>query len=449
MRQTAIRLVATGIALFACGSASAVIGTPDPVPAATLLTPYFEVALDDPNGEQTRLSVVNVYEDPTLAHVQLWTEFGSPSFGFDVYLGGRDSVEIDLRLVFAGIVPQTGPTLSGNGPDSDANTNLPGCSTGASEFFGVSLPIPDKLSAAQTAFLRQMHAGEPVAALNNRCFGLPRSDGIARGYVTIDTVQACTLDNPTTPGYFINGGFGTATNNNRLIGSFTQLDRVNGVYPTSPMVHIEADGVDPRTTTPGLHTFYGTFSDAIPNDNREPLGAVWQARLLAPGAFDAGSEVIVWRDRGNKSGLGNGAVCGTTPLAMPYGQTQVASFDEEENLYILNTPPPPPNPPPPDVLPFPFVTQRVEASDFSNFDAGFTHFNLNTFVTGNPYGTDLQPSFVMVRHRRAGSYSALVPATQIYNVTEMDSATQCKATFEYAPGLFRCENTFLNPFINQ
>jgi hypothetical protein len=60
-----------------------------------------------------------------LAHVTLWTDWGIPTFTFDVYLEGRDSVEVDLRLLFRGIVPQSGPGRTTLGNESDSSVSFP------------------------------------------------------------------------------------------------------------------------------------------------------------------------------------------------------------------------------------------------------------------------------------------------------------------------------------
>ena len=61
-------LVACLLAVLAA-PAFAVIGTVDDVPAATLLLPYFEVDLDDPNGVTTLMSINNASATAVLAHV--------------------------------------------------------------------------------------------------------------------------------------------------------------------------------------------------------------------------------------------------------------------------------------------------------------------------------------------------------------------------------------------
>lgn len=405
------------LALLVPGPSQAVIGTLDNVPAATLLVPYFEADLDDPNGPQTRLSVFNATEDATLAHVQLWTDWGTPTFGFDVYLGGRDMVEIDLRLVFAGLVPQTGPSLSGNGPFSDASVNFAGCAAGANDVSGVSLPIPDRLDATQIASLRNHHTGSPVPQLGNRCTAEDFGDGIARGYVTIDTVNQCGLASPASAGYFT----GVATAQNHLVGSFTLTDRNASNYPASPMVHIEASATDPLTTTPGNHTFYGMYVAATATDQREPLGTAWQARVLSPAATEAVTELVVWRERGSVAQLTTGVNCNAMPLPFPLGQTQITLLDESEQADILNDDVVYPNPQPPPELPFPLVAQKVDAATFFPWDAGFAHLNLNSFVVGNAYGDDVLQSFVLVRLTRGGSYGASLPATMVGDPNHVQS----------------------------
>ncbi len=133
------------------------------------------------------------------------------------------------------------------------------------------------------------------------------------------------------------------------------LDRNGMQFPASPMVHIEANGTDPLTTTPGNHTFYGTMLGASAADNREPLGAMWDARVYA--SFGLGglnnTEFVVWRDRGSAAQMNSGTNCGALPPPFPLYQTQVALFDESEQVVGLDSPPPPPNPPPPPPSPPP------------------------------------------------------------------------------------------------
>lgn len=417
-RSTLVLLSAlAATTLLAPAPSRAAIGAMDNVPAATLLAPYFEVDLDDANGPQTRLSVFNAFDSAELTHVQLWSEWGNPTFGFDVYLGGRDTVEIDLGMVFKGVLPQTGPTLSGNGPHSDTNINFAGCPAAGSLVSAVSLPIPDLLDADQIAFLRNTHTGRPVPEFSNRCLSTNHGDSLARGYVTIDSVNQCSLLNPTSPGYFVAGGNGVASNRNKLVGSFTVLDRNGLQFPASPMVHIEASGTDALTTTPGNHTFYGLMVGAAASDNREPLGAVWDARVyssLGLGGVN-NTDLIVWRDRGTAAQWSNGTVCGSAPPQFPLSHTQIALFDESEQVVSLDQAPPYPNPLPPPSYPFPFASQKVAVHEFFPWDGGFIRLNLNTVVPGGPPYANFanSQSFVLVRHSFNGAAGAFFPATYL------------------------------------
>lgn len=424
-RSTLVLLSAlAATTLLAPAPSRAAIGAMDNVPAATLLAPYFEVDLDDANGPQTRLSVFNAFDTAELTHVQLWSEWGNPTFGFDVYLGGRDTVEIDLGMVFKGVLPQTGPTLSGNGPHSNTNINFPGCPSAGSLVNAVSLPIPDLLDANQIAFLRNTHTGRPVPELGaNKCMSRNHGDSLARGYVTIDSVSACSLLNPSSPGYFVSGGLGVASNRNKLVGSFTVLNRNGMQFPASPMVHVEASGTDPLTTTPGNHTFYGTMVNALASDNREPLGSVWDARVYS--SFGLGglnnTELLVWRDRGNTNQMTTGSNCGSMPSHFPLDHTQVALFDETEQVESLNAQPPFPNPTPPRLTPFAVASQKIAVHEFFPWDGGFIRLNLNTLVLGGgpPYTNfGNSQSFVLISHSFNGAAGAFFPATYIHGPSE-------------------------------
>src|SRR6185295_8058429 len=90
------------------GQASALICTVDDVPAATLLLPYFEVDLDNPNGVTTLFSVNNASATAILAHVVVWSDLSVPVLDFNIYLTGYDVQSINLRdIIVGGIIPRT------------------------------------------------------------------------------------------------------------------------------------------------------------------------------------------------------------------------------------------------------------------------------------------------------------------------------------------------------
>ena len=76
------------LALLLAGSAarsrpaSAAVCHLESVPAATLLLPYFEVNLNDPNGLTTLFSVNNASATAVLAHVVLWSDLSVPVLAF-------------------------------------------------------------------------------------------------------------------------------------------------------------------------------------------------------------------------------------------------------------------------------------------------------------------------------------------------------------------------------
>src|SRR5436305_10978415 len=99
----------------------------DVVPAATLLLPYFEVDLASPGGETTLISIDNASDQGVLAHVVLWTDWGVPTLAFDLYLTGYDVQTLNLRDLFSGTLPRTGPAISPVGALSLVTGDFPGC----------------------------------------------------------------------------------------------------------------------------------------------------------------------------------------------------------------------------------------------------------------------------------------------------------------------------------
>ncbi|MEO5624284.1 MAG: hypothetical protein ABJB02_00675 [Dokdonella sp.] len=398
------------VTLVANAPASAAIGTLDRVPAATLLLPYFEVDLADPNGPQTRFTVANASPDPTLAHATLWSDTGVPTFSFDLYVGGRGSVEVDLRLLFSGVVPQTAPGNFSAGPDSSPHVAVANCPLAATALYA-GMPVLDRLSDSQVAHLRAAHTGQASALFGNMCAGASHGDAIARGYVTIDAVNSCSSNFPTDPNYFVSGGSGIASNANVLFGQYTAIERGNRVTAASPLVSIEASSTDLLTNTAGNYTFYAGYDGANAADNREPLGTVWEARYLDVGFFDPGTELIVWRDPGFAH---SPFTCGSLPADFPRQQTEIAAFDEQEQVSFLNGGNVYPNPPPLPIYPFPLIAQRVAVEDLSPFRGGFVHLNLNASPPGSVASTSgLLQSFVAVRHRLGGTFGAALPASYL------------------------------------
>src|SRR5262249_15085000 len=169
------------------------------------------------------------------------------------------------------------------------------------------------------------------SSLLGGCAGLAYSDNIARGYITVDAVNNCTLRFPGDIGYFASGGTGDASNQNVLWGDYFYVNSIQGSSEGEALVHIEADATNPETAVPGQYTFYGRYVAWTATDNREPLATNFAARFLNGGTFPAGTEFVVWRD----SKVNQGAFkCGTTPAWYPLGQEQIVIFDEEEQQQV-------------------------------------------------------------------------------------------------------------------
>jgi hypothetical protein len=346
----------TVLLLAAAGPAYAGLCDNDERPAATLLLPYFEVNLDDPNGVTTVFSINNAYDEAVLAHVTLWTDLAVPALNFDVYLTGFDVQAVNLRDIFNGFLPRTASagqdpadTLSPQGEFSQ-DVNFASCNG--------QLPLPN-LPATLVNHIRNAFTGK-FSAVFNGCAGRDRGDNVARGYVTVDTVSACTLKFPGDPDYFAAGGQGIATNQNALFGDYALLNPGRGAATGNPLVHIEAFD---NAFQPGDYTFYGSAVSWSGADGREPLATTFGVRGVS-GATD----LLVWRD---PKVVVSAMKCPAQPPWSPLGQESLIAFDTEENPAAVTT------------RPFQIAAQRIRMD--SNrlpvpHEGGWLYLNLNTVV---------------------------------------------------------------------
>ena len=324
--------------------AKAAINTLDAVPAATLLLPHFEVDPSSPTGIRTVFTVGNTSPGSTLAHMTLWTDRGVPTLTFDVRIDGFGVAEVDLHALFAnGVFPQ---------------------STAGSFASCVGQLPPANLSAGQIAGLRNAHTGLASSLLGNLCGGMNHGDGIARGYVTIDVVNACTSLRPGQSGYFVLGGNGIARNSNLLWGEHSTYAPDSGFVHGDTLVHIEASATNPATDgAGGDYTFYGRLVGGTGADNREALPQHWMARFASGGVIDQ-TFATVWRDPGVVAPF----FCATPPAGLTSGA--IVAFDQQEqpesNLAIS---------------PVPLASQRNDLGPRVPFDAGFVQYDLR--ITGS------------------------------------------------------------------
>jgi len=377
MKRAAVlcMLLALAAVLVPSG-AQGTICTIDDVPAATLLLPYFEVDLNNPNGINTLFSINNASASAVLAHVVLWSDLSVPTFDFNIYLTGYDVQTVSIRDIFNGTVPRTASdgqdptdTISPQG-DFSQDINFASCSG--------QLP-PPAVPASFVTHLRASHTGLFSAILNG-CAGRAFGDNIARGYVTVDTVNNCTLRFPGDAGYFASGGTGDATNQNVLWGDYFYVNSGENFAQGETLAHVEASATNPETSVAGQYTFYGRYVNWTAADNREPLSTNFAARYINGGAFTGGTDYIVWRDSKVDQ---NAFKCGTTPAWYPLSEEQIVIFDEQETPELQQVPPFSPPPPGDFLIPFPAESQRtaVDGEDFPvSFDFGWIFMNLNTTV---------------------------------------------------------------------
>jgi hypothetical protein len=452
-------LVLAGLGWAVPGHAA--IGTLDQVPGATLLLPYFEVDLDNPNGVTTLLSINNASATAVLVHVVIWSDLSVPTLAFNAYLTGYDVQTINLRDIFVnGVLPRTasaaqdvGENEPNPGPSPNAISNQGPFSqdfTFASCFGQLPYPTFAEILAVHGGdptfdyrlHLQQAHTGQSSLILANRCAGRNLGDRIARGYITVDTVNNCTLRFPGDPGYFINGGAGDATNQNMLWGDYFYVNPGQNFAQGNPLVQIEAApginlqdtyGPDPETTVPGEYTFYGRYVAWTAADNREPLATNFATRFLNGGVFSGGTDLIVWRDsKVNQGSFTCPAVPGVRPPWFPLGQEGLVIFDEQENPHIVPPSPIAPQPPVQGLIPFAAEAQRVHVGGPDlpvPFTFGWLYLNLNqsNAVAGaNPPEDPIAAqAFVEMVHSAEGRFSVG------YDAILLDSAANA---LHFSPG---------------
>jgi hypothetical protein len=425
MKKT-VALVALASLLCLGGTAMANIGTADIVPAATLLIPRFEVELGNAGGLTTLFSVNNASNESVLAHVTLWTELWVPIVDFDVYLTGYDVQTFNVRDILNGSLPQTGSldTLSNRGAFSGPHVNFPGCSNtfGNPTNYG---PI----AGSFVTLIQQAFTGLPITSFGGACASVPGNTDLARGYITVDSVNRCDQLFPDSEPYFIDGGddpFAVANNNNVLWGDYFFVDPANDFAQGFTAVHIEADSVnllgvngscDPTDGFPYTHycSLAQNALDIPGEDNREALASVYAVRYLQAGAFTGGTSVIAWRDP--KTGANAPAAnCAVLINQVAMGNDQIVRFDEEENPVVPSGGPSGQ----PDVLesPFPYCTNRAVVGQDITVDAdfGWLYLNLNRTLEEGTFNQ----AYVTVVLDASGRFSVGFDALQLNGLTAND-----------------------------
>jgi hypothetical protein len=455
MKRLISSFALAGLALT--GAAHADVCTIEATPAATLLLPYFEVDIDDPNGIDTFFSVNNAREFSVLTHVIVWTDMSVEALDFNIYLTGYDVQTVGMGLIIRnGVIPRTGDanSLSPRGSFSDAH---PG-SQSAVDLGSCASFMPYAVPALDEEFLAHLQSiltGGPSSIYNGRCGGFDYGDNIARGYVTVDVVDDCTLLTPCDEGYFMlpiaappvvldAALVGDWTN--AIWGDWYMVDYANDFAQGDNLVHVEA--FFPQVTTAptvgegtgdgfpagvdyviGGATFWGRcatdFDVNYVYDFREPLGTTYATRFYQNAAFSGGTDFLVWRDSLFNVAFGeeDGFSCSAGPDWFPLNERQVVFFDEQENPDEACTVSPCPQA---DIL-FPIEAQRVSVSDLDLVqDSGWMYANLNQlWAYETKGGVENLPTaaqaWVVAVHSAEGRFSAGLPAVQLDSMCDFRS----------------------------
>jgi len=230
-----------------------------------LLVPYFRVALDEPGGETTVVSVVNAWHERTLAHVVVWTDWSLPAFGFFVSLPPEGARSINLRDVLSLDLPDT---------------------NGAAELFpGCSAPSTPGITVEQ---LQARLAGK-LDPVDGKRYSSEREGNEAVGFLTVDVANRCDVVGglgltPLDREYF--GSEGVAGSANVLWGDVLFVDPASNFASGSPAIAVPADAE--RAENLEIGSFY-----SVPSD-RPRLPHRVTARFLNGGPLAIKTSFIVW-----------------------------------------------------------------------------------------------------------------------------------------------------------
>lgn len=312
-----IRVLAGVILALISISAQARIGSIDQGPAATLLFPHFEVDTTSDQGVTTVLTIQNSSATAIMGSLTFWTDYGIPTLHYNIYLTGYDQITIDLADTFR---RRHLPVTASAGQDPTGQISRQGPLSQDINFASCNGTIPEPQGSIVSSTLVAAHTGGPsIDYLGGLCGGRNYGDNVARGYITVDTANQCTILKPGEPGYFASGGAGVATNQNVMFGNYVIVDRARGRFLAESSVNIETSYSDPLVTTPGNQTFYGRLIGNSAADNREPLPTAFAARYAS-----ARTDVDYWRDPGVVVAP---FACGTVPAPFALGQRQVSVFN--------------------------------------------------------------------------------------------------------------------------
>lgn len=361
---------------------------------ATLLYPYFEVDIDDPSGTSTLISLTQELNssERNIVRVVLWTDWAIPTLAFDVYLEGFDVQTINVRDLFNGTLPVTGVGVD--------LSDIQGCAVAS------NTPVAhnsNTFDADEIERLRESHLG--LQPYIEGCRANNYGDGLARGYITVDVVDQCSgpeidfIDTaPDKAGYFSS----VALDKNVLHGDWFIITPGQDSAQGYEAVSIWSDPV--RFTGPDEYTFYGRYVGWDGSDHRVPLANVWASRYFQGGAFDGGTEMIVWRD--TKEDTFGVYSCVAGPPWRPLVEDYITGRSEDTTLSISEN----------DSTFFALATQKVSVSDLSpSSPFGRIQTSLNQASFSNK-----SQGWIGFLGTALGRYSVGLEATPVFSTCGLD-----------------------------
>lgn len=304
MCSTTARGVAAAAMVIAAAQAQAMVCAMDPAPAATVLVPYVEADVANcavSSLRTTRVSLLNPTPTPVLVHVTLWSDAAVPVLNFDVYLAGQVVESLDLRQILCdGDLPSTGSAVSPVGTLADPPAAFPLCNDTTDPNNGQPVYPPGVVPPTLRASLRAALTGQ-FATVFGGCVGFAHGDNVARGYLTVDAVDQCSVLFPSDPGYST-----ILADDNAVVADVVMVS-ASGIETAIEAVPLEAD---PTVFSAGDTTFYGRYNGLSADDAREPLPTTFSS------GFRQGDRLIVWRETSSSTAA---FTCGTLPPWYPLG----------------------------------------------------------------------------------------------------------------------------------
>ena len=392
-----------------------------PLPAATLLLPYFEVDIGAAagQGETTLFTITNTFEQPQAARVTLWTDYALPVLSFNIYLTGYDVQSINLYdvIVRGRLAPDrgTGSDVSPVGElsrDYISQVAFDNPLLDEASCVNLAVQLPQVfITRMQQAFTRGVL---PAVGSLPECRNIGGAHPNAIGYATIDVVGLCGNSLPVDAAYFAS----EIRYDNVLVGDYMQVNGAESYAQVNPLVHIRAvpEGGTRTTAAPTnlQRTFYSRLQPAASQtaDRRQPLPAVFAARWIQGGPTAFETHYKVWREAKTAANAG----CESYALNGAMIALDLVRFDEDENPETLA----------PDVIEdiFPINRPMFPATSLTKSDSD-AHFPVNaTEAVGGWFyfnfdddarDTTARQNWVVVSMRAAGRFSGDLDAQALGN----------------------------------